>query len=182
MGELVELLVEDERWAEMELAGLAERAVRAGIEARGLSPEGYVVSLLACDDARMAALNAKYRGKAGPTNVLSWPAHVLAPAAPGEAPRRPPPALPGRPEPLGDIAIGWERVTAEARAAGLDPAHHLQHLLVHATLHLLGYDHETEADAALMEGLESRTLARMGLHNPYLYPGSLEESQPRQEK
>jgi probable rRNA maturation factor len=167
MDEIAEVLVEDPRWEAVGIGALAGRAVAAGLGAAGLPPPGYVAGVLACDDARIAALNAAWRGKAGPTNVLSWPAHRLAPALPGRRPARPPAPAPGRPVPLGDIAIAFGTCAREAEALGLAMADHAFHLLLHGTLHLLGYDHETEADAALMEGIETETLVRMGLHDPY---------------
>ncbi|RMH46031.1 MAG: rRNA maturation RNase YbeY, partial [Alphaproteobacteria bacterium] len=68
---------------------------------------------------------------------------------------------------LGDVAIAWETVAAEAAAAGLSLRDHVLHLVLHATLHLLGYDHLDARDAALMEGIETETLVSMGLRDPY---------------
>lgn len=169
---LVDLAIEDPSWlAELpELERLAETAARLAIEAAGLEPRDYGVSLLACDDRRMARLNAAHRGKEGPTNVLSWPAEDLAPETEGDAP--PPPSPPDRPddepESLGDVALAWETVAREAEAQGLAPADHAFHLLVHGALHLLGYDHERDGDAARMEALESRICLAEGLRDPYL--------------
>ncbi|MEM8742949.1 MAG: rRNA maturation RNase YbeY, partial [Pseudomonadota bacterium] len=75
------------------------------------------------------------------------------------------------PESLGDIALSWDRVVAEAAQAGLRPRDHALHLLLHGALHLLGYDHETDADAARMETIESQTLVRLGLKDPYSSSG-----------
>lgn len=158
----VEVVVEEgSGWDEAALAALAERAVAATLAHLGLPAAGHEVALLGCDDGRIAALNADFRGRARPTNVLSWPAAERAPDRPGAAP-----APPDGPE-LGDIALAHGTVMAEAVAAGLDPDHHVLHLLVHGTLHLLGYDHETEADAELMERLETEILATLGVANPY---------------
>jgi probable rRNA maturation factor len=71
------------------------------------------------------------------------------------------------PEELGDIAIAWETCAREAAEQGKALETHVTHLLVHATLHLLGYDHQNDEDAALMEGTEIRVLARLGVANPY---------------
>lgn len=163
--DLVAILIEDDRWQ-----GMIEReapvACAAVLRHLGLPADGFEISLLACDDARIAALNADFRGKARATNVLSWPSEERAAATPGAAPD-----LPDRetdePQELGDIAIAWETCTGEAEAAGKPLPQHVRHLLVHATLHLLGYDHEDDADAALMEEVETRILVSLGDPDPY---------------
>ncbi|MEL6209273.1 MAG: rRNA maturation RNase YbeY [Pseudomonadota bacterium] len=151
-----EVLIEDERWAAAELPALATRASDAALRGAGLTPEAWEISVLACDDARIATLNTEFRGKPTPTNVLSWPS----------AERGAPPDTGADPE-LGDIAISYDTCAREAAAAGLNLDMHVLHLLVHGTLHLLGYDHETDADAAVMEGLETQILATLGVADPY---------------
>ena len=133
----------------------------------GLSEEGFEISLLGCSDARIAELNADFRGKPQPTNVLSWPSDERGAARDGGRPQRPEPGAPGMPEELGDIAIAWETCAREASEQGKELRDHIVHLLVHGTLHLLGYDHVRAQDAALMEGAEVRILAKMGLPDPY---------------
>ncbi len=131
-----------------------------------LDPAGFSLVVMGCNDTRIAALNTEFRGKAQPTNVLSWPSEDRAAERPGIAPF-PPEGDPDDPEELGDIAIAWETCVREAAEQGKTMEAHVTHLLVHATLHLLGYDHQDEADAALMEGTEIRVLARLGVANPY---------------
>lgn len=168
MAEHLDVAVEDERWSELEPEALAEKAVAAVFDRLGLSRAGYEISILACDDDEIAKLNQEFRGKPAPTNVLSWPAFELAPEAAGDAPHAPPPAGEGPFETgLGDIAISYDTCAREAAERRIPMADHTVHLLVHATLHLLGYDHETEADAALMEGLEVKTLETLNIANPY---------------
>ncbi|MBL8530410.1 MAG: rRNA maturation RNase YbeY [Hyphomonadaceae bacterium] len=110
------------------------------------------VSLLLGDDAAIAALNTQFRGKPGPTNVLSFP-----PAGPGE----------GADGFLGDIALAAETIVAEAEFQGKRFEHHAAHLVVHGFLHLLGYDHEAEAAAEAMEARERAILAALGIADPY---------------
>lgn len=105
------------------------------------------------DSAESAALNERYRGKAGPTNVLSFPADI-------------PPEL-DLPL-LGDLVLCEPVVLAEAVAQGKPPVAHWAHLTVHGTLHLLGFDHQTDAEAAVMESLETQILATLGYPDPYL--------------
>ena len=166
MEPLVDIIIEDERWQDL-LPALAETAAQAVLTDQGLDPAAFEVSLLGCDDARIAVLNAEFRGKPAPTNVLSWPAQDLAPEAEGARPDLPEPFLPDERESLGDIAIAWETCAREAEEQGKSLHDHVLHLIVHGVLHLLGYDHIREGDAALMEGTEVRVLDRMGISDPY---------------
>ena len=159
----VEIEIEDPRWDAAGLPAIAEVATTATLRHLGLDPMHFEVSLLACDDARIAELNGAFRDKAAPTNVLSWPGAVRAPAAPGGAPEAPDPADPE----LGDIAIAYDTCAAEAEAGGLSLADHTTHLIVHGVLHLLGYDHVHDADATRMEGFEVEILASLGVADPY---------------
>jgi probable rRNA maturation factor len=166
MPALVETLTEDHRWDALGLSALAEAAAAATLRHLGLDPGAYEISCLGCNDARIRDLNADFRGKPRPTNVLSWPSADRAPSRAGAMPRLPAPSAP-RPLELGDIAIAYETCDAEARAAGLDLGRHATHLLVHGTLHLLGFDHERDGDAKLMERLEAEILAGLGIADPY---------------
>jgi probable rRNA maturation factor len=158
----VDVSVEDQRWAELGLAGLADRACAAVFQALEMN-EDWQVSILGCDDARIAALNTEFRDKPTPTNVLSWPSAERGADMPGQAPK--PPSGPDRE--LGDIAIAFDTCMTEAEQGGIELQDHVTHLIIHATLHLLGYDHENDPDAALMEGLETRILASLGIADPY---------------
>ncbi|WP_422026775.1 rRNA maturation RNase YbeY [Roseovarius sp.] len=160
----IDILYEDDRWEAAGLGPLAERAAEATLLHLGLSPEEWEVSLLACDDARIAVLNADFRDKPTPTNVLSWPSEERAPDDPGAVPDLPEPGL--DPE-LGDIAIAYDTCAREAEAAGKPMADHVTHLIVHALLHLLGYDHVRDQDATLMEATEVAILGKLGLPDPY---------------
>jgi probable rRNA maturation factor len=165
--DLVETVIEDARWEAFGLASVAERAAGASLAGVGLSSEGFSISLMGCDDARIAVLNADFRGKPAPTNVLSWPSEERGAEYVGEEPTRPEPGANDDPLPLGDIAIAWETCAREAEEQDKPMAEHVTHLIVHGVLHLLGYDHVEDEDAALMEALEVRILASLGVSDPY---------------
>ena len=145
---MIEVEIEDEAWSRAipQAEALAVRAGEAALEA--CARVGDVVVLLA-DDQVMAELNQRFRGKAGPTNVLSFP-------APAEA----------RPH-LGDVALAHGVCAREAQEQGKRLDHHLMHLVAHGVLHLVGYDHQTQAEAETMEALERRLLAGLDVPDPY---------------
>lgn len=161
---LTDVVIEDDRWRAAGLEGLAERAGRAALAHVGLDPEDWEISLLGCDDARIAALNSDFRDKPQPTNVLSWPSEERGATEPGARPDLPEPG----PDPeLGDIAIAWETCAREAAEGGKSLTDHVTHLIVHAVLHLLGYDHIRDQDATLMESTEVEILGKLGVVDPY---------------
>ncbi|WP_425099604.1 rRNA maturation RNase YbeY [Tropicibacter sp. S64] len=157
---LTDTILEDARWEAAALPALAERAARAVMDHLAIET-GHEIAVLGCDDARIAELNAQFRGKPTPTNVLSWPSEDLSAEEPGGDPLEP------EMDELGDIAIAFETCEREAQEQGKPLADHVTHLIVHAVLHLLGYDHVRDADATLMEGLEVAILGKMGLPDPY---------------
>ncbi len=164
----IDVLIEDDRWGDVKLTPLCNRAFSVVFAEQGISGQGYELSVLACDDARIAELNAEFRGKPVPTNVLSWPAFELAPLNAGDAPAPPPDILANPMDTeLGDIALSYDTCQREAEAGKIAFEDHLTHLLIHSCLHLLGFDHETDADAARMEGLETKLLASLGIADPY---------------
>lgn len=163
---LVDCIIEDARWETVGLESLAEAAGRAALQTLALNPGHFAIAIMACDDTRIAVLNADFRGKPVPTNVLSWPSEERGSALPGIAPDLPAGDV-DDPEELGDIAIAWETCARESAEQGKDMAAHVTHLVVHATLHLLGYDHIDDADAELMETTEARILATLGVADPY---------------
>ena len=164
---LVDVVIEDDRWDAVGLEILAGRAVRAVLATQGLPEPGLTLCIMGCSDARIAVLNGEFRGKEKPTNVLSWPSWDLSADADGGLPDQPEIGTGDAPDSLGDIALAWETCQAEARAAGKPLADHVTHLIVHGTLHLLGFDHIREQDADRMEALEVSILATLGLSDPY---------------
>lgn len=158
----IDILSEIPEWDAVDLEGLADAACTATLQDLSLEPDVFSLSILACDDARIATLNGDFRDKPTPTNVLSWPSEDRAPDTPGAKPD-----LVDLPEELGDLALAFQTCAREAQGGGKPLAHHVTHLIVHGLLHCLGFDHETDPDAALMETIETRVLARLGVPDPY---------------
>ncbi len=137
------------------LRGLTERAVAAAVSVLGLKIDRPVeLGILFVDDAHIRSLNAEWRGKDKPTNVLSFPAFPSG--AVGQVPPM-----------LGDIVLAWETVLREAELEEKPFDHHLTHLIVHGFLHLVGYDHENDAEAETMESAERDILAALAIKDPY---------------
>ncbi|MFV2051552.1 rRNA maturation RNase YbeY [Aliiroseovarius sp. YM-037] len=166
-AEPVDTVLEYSEWDAFGLPTLANRAATATLAHLGLAPEQFEIVLMGCDDARIAALNTSFRDKTTATNVLSWPSEERGADAPGEAPVLPVPNDGDDPTELGDIAIAYETCMREAEEASIAPTDHVTHLVVHAVLHLLGYDHIDDKDAALMEALETEILGKLGVADPY---------------
>ncbi len=167
MTDIIEVVIADESWKSIDLDMLANRAMRLAFSAVNLPPEGYEIGLLACDDARIAELNGEHRGRHSATNVLSWPAFDLAAAQDGDLPNPVPKPDGVWAESVGDLAIAYETCQREANSANINFADHISHLILHGCLHLLGFDHEREGDAVLMEALETKALASIGIDDPY---------------
>jgi probable rRNA maturation factor len=130
----------------------AEACIRNALTAAANRVPGEgEVSVLLTDDAAVRALNREWRGNDKPTNVLSFPA----------------PKQPAGPAMLGDIAIAYKTVAREAAEEGKPFLHHLAHLAVHGYLHLMGYDHQTDSEAAAMEALERDILRDLRIPDPY---------------
>jgi probable rRNA maturation factor len=158
-----EVLVVADCWqAEGDAEAVIHRAIdaAAGFVESELADKGFgeaELAVMLTDDAGIRTLNLNWRGIDKPTNVLSFPA--LPPtgrAGPDDAPPM-----------LGDIAIAYETTRREADDEQKPFDHHLSHLAVHGFLHLVGYDHESDAEAEAMETLEAEILAQLGIPNPY---------------
>jgi probable rRNA maturation factor len=138
---------------------LCRRSAVAAIMASGAVRTEAEASVVLSNDARIRALNAAYRGKDEATNVLAFPAtDVVERRAAGTV---------GPPLTIGDVVVAFETACAEAMLEGKSIEDHLSHLVVHGMLHLLGYDHQTEDEAAKMEGMEVAVLASLGVADPY---------------
>jgi probable rRNA maturation factor len=141
----VDVVLLDPAWAKA-LPGV-ERLVRKAARAATNNRKRSLAIALA-DDRRVRVLNARDRRKDKPTNVLSYPS--------------------GERDFLGDVVLARQTVWREAKAQSKRPADHVAHLVVHGVLHLMGYDHESNADAERMEALERRILKRLAIADPYL--------------
>jgi len=169
----IAVVVQDSAWCEAlrESAELARRAARAalrqqyGVRARSAEPgapraesamAASELTVVLADDRLLRRLNREYRGQDRATNVLSFAGLDGPSELRPEAPRL-----------LGDVVLARETVFREARAQSKTPGEHLSHLVVHGVLHLLGFDHETEAQAQSMEAVECAVLAGLGIADPY---------------
>ena len=167
MEPLVDTVIEDPRWEALGLAPIAARAATAAMAHLGLPEVGFGLCVMGCNDARMAVLNGDFRAKPVPTNVLSWPDEDLSAETDGAEPAPPEPGEADDPASLGDIAIAYDTCLREAAEAEKPLGDHVTHLIVHGVLHLLGYDHIRDGDAARMEAAEVAILASLGLSDPY---------------
>jgi len=152
-------------WTNGDWSALAERSIAAALSATPFAAlttarTTIEISVRLASDAEVHGLNRQYRQQDKPTNVLSFPMvqpdllEGLANTDDGEVL-------------LGDIVLAHETCTHEATERGVSLEHHVSHLIVHGTLHLLGYDHMAEAQAGAMEGIERDVMAALGLHDPY---------------
>ena len=145
---LAEFVIEDEAWSAVEdMIDACERVLHHAATALDDVRQG-VAAIMLTNDQMMQDLNARFRGKDKPTNVLSFPA-------------------PEGEDYPGDIALGFETCLREAQEKGISLRNHVTHLVVHGFLHLNGYDHQTEDEAQEMEGLETSILSHFGIDDPY---------------
>jgi probable rRNA maturation factor len=156
----INLSVASDSWLTVcpDAESLAEEAARAALAAAmpAAADRKVLLGIVLTDDAEQRALNRTWRGKDGATNVLSFT--MIDPV------KRPPI---GAPLLLGDVVLAFETVAREAAEQHKEVADHLKHLVVHGVLHLLGFDHESDAEAAIMEARETEILAALGVPAPY---------------
>ncbi|MEN3396067.1 rRNA maturation RNase YbeY [Brucella melitensis] len=151
----IDIMIEAGNWPdEASLESLVSKSVAAAWNHLGLKCATSELSVVFTDDASIQLLNGEWRGKDKPTNVLSFPAFpVKAGSQPGPM--------------LGDIVIARETVEREAKEEGKPIENHLSRLVVHGFLHLLGYDHETDEEAEVMEAREREILHALAIPDPY---------------
>jgi probable rRNA maturation factor len=153
---IVSIDIDDAAWLAIDdLENKATQAAEHCAQRADFGTEPVAVTILLTNDDAVAELNRTWRGKSGPTNVLSFPADKSQPN-PGDAPRH-----------LGDIALAFGVVKREAQEQGKPLEAHMTHLLVHGLLHLAGFDHMNEAEAEIMETREIAILAGLGIADPY---------------
>lgn len=153
-----EVLVTADCWnSESDAETTIHRAIEAAAAMVDADTADAELAIMLTDDAGIRTLNKNWRGIDKPTNVLSFPAQQSE-RADDDTPRM-----------LGDIAIAYETTRSEADAEHKPFEHHLSHLAVHGFLHLIGYDHENDNDAEIMEGLERDILAQLGIPDPYAH-------------
>jgi probable rRNA maturation factor len=149
----VDVVRHGEEWSHAAVTdAMLKRGARAALLSAPPEAQGaYQVIILLTDDAEIKELNRTWRGKDAPTNVLSFPG--------GDDPTDP--------RLLGDVVLAYETILQEARDSGIPFADHVQHLVVHGLLHLLGFDHMNDEEAERMENLERTALASIGIADPY---------------
>jgi probable rRNA maturation factor len=153
---MISIEVEDEAWLALTgLDALARAAVAAALAGARADADESDIALLFTSDQAISEINTEWRGQDKPTNVLSFPAPEDMPIPDGE------------PRPLGDIVLAFGVIGREAAEQGKTLHDHTVHLIVHGALHLLGFDHETDAEALEMERLEAAILKDLGISDPY---------------
>ena len=160
----VDLIMEDARWKTLNLLQVANAAFKETLSQLNLRSENFICCILACSSKKIKSLNAQFRGKNNSTNVLSFPVTPEIYEVRSISNLEPDVNL----FELGDIAIAYEVCKKEAHISKIAFEHHVYHLITHSVLHLLGYDHEEEKNAAEMEKIEVQVLANLGISNPYL--------------
>ena len=161
----VDLVMEDARWKKLNLLQIANAAFKETLSQLNLRSENFICCILACNSKKIKGLNAQFRGKNNSTNVLSFPStHEIYEV-------RNISKFESKIDTfeLGDIAIAYEICKKEADISKIDFEDHVYHLIIHSVLHLLGFDHEEEKNAAEMEKIEVQVLAKLGITSPYLY-------------
>jgi probable rRNA maturation factor len=148
----IDVLIDSERWKSAgNIRTLVRRAVAEAANPQSTSERELAIVLT--DDSAIRQLNRLWRGVDAPTNVLSFPAATKQ--------------AEDEPAHLGDIVLAYQTIEREARAEDKPFAHHVAHLAVHGYLHLIGFDHEHDADAETMEQAERKILRRLSIPDPY---------------
>jgi len=169
-GSLLEMMIDTDSWPDAAVAQAQARfCVATDVVCAAFGKPSIQVGALLCDNARMRDLNLQFRGKDSPTNVLSFP-DDSAPddSTPDNAPLDDSAVPAGTsPRAVGELALGYGQLAAEANEEDKSLADHMTHLWVHGLAHLFGLNHETVGEAEEMEAAETAILARLGIADPY---------------
>lgn len=153
------LVIEDQRWKDVQLEDIAAQAINSTLREYDANLIPCEIHLLATNDEAMQKLNSRFRNVSKPTNVLAWQSgELFFPDALEEE---------GNWHFLGDIAVSFDTLLSESEGYGLTLDSHLSHLLVHSTLHLVGFTHDLKHDEMKMKSLETKILFSMGIADPY---------------
>lgn len=165
-GQVFEVVIEDHRW--LEISDNFEFAARAALLALSQKPASSVIKsphrlvvFMLSNDQAVHTLNKTYRGKDKATNILSFPATIDELRLPSEREDE------NDQLHIGDAILALETIRVEAETDNKTINDHISHLVIHGVLHLLGYDHETESDAEIMEQLEKQLLSQLKIDDPY---------------
>ena len=166
---IANIVRKDDRWKKLPLKKMAVTSLNLIVADVLQKNNDFEISILATNDPEVINLNNNFRGYNSPTNILSWPERRYERKKPGLFPQ---PVSKSHIYSdglnfLGNLAISFDRCSIEAAEGNLAFEDHLYHLLIHGCLHLVGFDHENELDAELMEDIEKKLLSKLGIENPY---------------
>lgn len=162
---LVDISIEDDGWLCIDFERLVQQACSMVLLQLNIDNR-FQINVMGCNDKRITDLNSKFREIKTATNVLSWPSQERSSLKKGKSPKSPI-FIEHKENELGDIAISYNYCIEEARLLDRPFEAHISHLVVHGTLHLLGFDHILDEDARLMEKFEIEILEDLGVSNPY---------------
>jgi len=164
-GSLLEMMIDTASWSDVDMEAVRTRFCNAAdATCAHLGQPSVTVGALLCDDQRMRQLNSQFRGKDYTTNVLSFPDEMPEDGMPQDGKHESPDPTPHL---IGELALAYGRLVAEAQDEAKSLEDHLTHLFVHGLTHLFGLDHETDAEAQDMEAAETAILASLGIADPY---------------
>ena len=166
---IANVVFKDNRWKKLPLKKLAMDSLNLIADDVLQKNNDFEISILATNDSEVTYLNNNFRGYNRPTNILSWPERRYERKKPGLFPQLVSTSsfYSDGSNFLGNLAVSFDRCSIEAQEENLAFEDHLYHLLIHGCLHLVGFDHENELDAELMEDIEKKLLSKLGIENPY---------------
>ena len=166
---IINITFKDKRWVKIPLEEIAKGALKLIIDKFLGEDNNFEISILASDDTEIRELNKNFRGNDSSTNIISWPEHEIQSNQLDHNPDLVDKLKSGfeRLTFLGNLAISFDRCSSEAEEKNIKFEDHVLHLLLHGCLHLIGFDHQNELDANLMEDIEIRLLSVVGIKNPY---------------